>query len=370
MSTTIRLAALAMVLVLIGTACGDSTGETTSSSRPAPTSATGTVPPPTLDGDPTTTGGPAPPTITGDGTSDGNGDGDGDDPPPTTAPPAGTTTTSTTTATTTTTTRPASTTTTTVPLPAVIAEGVFAFASGVDPEFRILARVANSPNGPWQLAGHRSEVPTLKPGKFWIQFTIDNLDSLGTLVDVEVAGTAPDPGPLGTDVCTVAGPIPPNGTTTCLVGGGDGFDVAAIGEFFFTATGMGSRQGTAPGAYFNPPIPTSLAYDGAPHSLTMVFDTSAGIRIDGKAFTPTVNLTTANVQLAKPLRIDCQDEFPGGFSAVGGSPAPGEPGVLAFVIATFADDGSPAGSCSRIPTRNLEFTRDLNSDFTIRYSGS
>ncbi len=253
-------------------------------------------------------------------------------------------------------------------LPAELTEELFAFAAGVDPEFRIIVRVARSPTEQGSLAGHRvDEPPQLPAGRYWIRFTIENLDSLGTITDMNVSGLEPTPGPLGTDVCTLERPIPPSGTGTCVVGGESGFVVEPRAEFTFSATALGHRQGASSGRYFKPPIPTDLPYDDAPFSFVMVFDTTSGTRVDGRSFTTEVNMVTENVRLAKAIRVDCRDSFPRGFSELGLSPEAGEPRLLAHVIATFDAEGSGIGSCSSIPTIDFEYTRDTNSDFQVRY---
>ena len=280
-----------------------------------------------------------------------------------------TTTTSPNTTTTTQQTTTSEVTTTAATLPPALAAAVFAFASGTTPRIDVAVAVGESPAGPWVPAGFDDPTPTIAGPKYWVQFTTANLDSLGTVTSVDLSGEVPDGGPLGADICALDGPLGVAEQTTCVVGGTDGFDTDPAGaEHFFTAVGEGFRQGTADEVYFDPPIPDSLTYAGAPHSFILVLGTAEGMRIDGEAFSPDVDIDLGGVNLSMSVRVDCSDDFPSGVSATGGSPIAGEPPIIAFVMAEFDSDGSLLGSCSRIPQVDLTFDLDGGSDSSYVYN--
>jgi hypothetical protein len=191
------------------------------------------------------------------------------------------------------------------------------------------------------------------------------------VTDVDISGTPPDPGPIGIDVCQLAAPIPVAEASTCVLGGPDGFDVTPGGaEHDFSAEGQGFRQGVAPEVYFKPPIPEVLGYDDAPYRFVLVFDQDTGVRLDGTAHAANVTIDLAGLNLSMPVPIDCSDLFPGGVSSSGGSPTASETKLVAFVIATFAADGSSTGSCDEIPKQVLPFLLDGASDSSFTYATS
>lgn len=274
---------------------------------------------------------------------------------------------------TTTTTRQTTTTratTTTALLPPELAAVAFAFASGTTPRIDVAVAVGESPAGPWLPAGFNDPTPAITGPKYWVQFTITNLDSLGTVTTVNISGEVPDGGPLGNDICDLDEPLGVSEQTTCIVGGADGFDTDPAGaEHFFTAVGEGFRQGTADEVYFDPPIPDRLAYNGAPFGFVLVLGTAEGLRIDGEAHSPEIGIDLDGVDLSLSVRVDCSDAFPSGVSAGGGSPTASEPQMIAFVMAEFDSDGSPVGSCSQIPQVDLTFDLDGGFDSSYVYSG-
>lgn len=285
---------------------------------------------------------------------------------PTTTAQGSTTTTS---QQTTTTQQTATTEATTATLPPAIAVAAFAFASGTTPRIDVAVAVAESPTGPWIPAEFDDPTPTITAPKYWVQFTITNLDSLGTVTEVNISGEVPDGGPLGSDICSLDEPLGVAEQTTCVVGGAEGFDTDPAGaEHFFTAVGEGFRQGTADEVYFDPPIPDSVAYNDAPYGFVLVFGTTEGLRIDGESHSPDVDIDLDGVNLSLPVRVDCSDDFPSGVSATGGSPTAGEPPMVAFVMAEFDSDGSRLGSCSLIPQRPLTFVLDGGSDSSYVYN--
>lgn len=262
------------------------------------------------------------------------------------------------------------TTTTPVDLPPALAAATFAFASGTTPRISILVAVGETPNGPWIPAGFGSPDPILTGPSYWVQFTIANLDSLGTVTDVELSGESPDAGPLGTDICELASPLGVGEQTTCVVGGDSGFAVDGGGaEHFFTAVGTGFRQGIADEVYFDPPIPDTVDYAGAPHSFILVFETVDGLRIDGVAHTPDIAIGFEGLDLSQPVRVDCSDDFPSGVSATGGSPTASEPHIVAFVAVTFDSNGSRLNECAHIPKVDLDFELDGGSNDSYSYVG-
>lgn len=351
-----NLLALCMALALVATACGTS----------AETAASTTADTDVVDsGDDTTTTTAEGPTTTGGGAS-------ADDTTTTTTTTEADDTATTEAETTTTATTEAETTTTVATLPPSIAEAAFAFAAGTDPRIRIKVFVGESSTGPWNPAGAIDPTPTVDGSKYWVRFTVANRDSLGNVTAVAISGSPPDPGPIGTDVCPLTAELEPSESTECILGGTDGFDVDPAGaEHFFVTTGLGFRQGVAPEVYFNPPIPESVGYDNAPHRFILVFDSPPlGVRIDGIAHDPDVPIDLPVLSLSSSVRVDCTDGFPGGVSAVGGSPTAGEPKLVAYVIGNFNADGSDAGSCSEIPKQDLDFELTGDSDFSLSYATS
>ncbi len=128
------------------------------------------------------------------------------------------------------------------------------------------------------------------------------------------------------------------------------------------------RQGTAAEVYFDPPIPDSLDYADAPYGFVLVLGTAEGLRIDGEAFGPDVDIDLGGLSLSQPVKVDCSDDFPSGLSATGGSPTAGEPPMIAFVMTEFDSDGSRLGSCSLIPQRALTFDLDGGGDSSYVYN--
>jgi hypothetical protein len=254
-------------------------------------------------------------------------------------------------------------------LPPVIAQVAFAFATGDDPRILVKVAVGESPDGSWSPAGFGDPLPTLSGPRFWVRFTVTNVDQLGAvLTDLDISGF--DAGSfLGVDICGLDSPLPPDGQMTCIVGGADGFPVQpGPRQNDFTADGVGDRQG-APDRWFDPQIPTALGFQGARNSFLFVFDTPDGIRVDGTADASEVVIDIGGLGLSRPVKVDCSDQFPDGRSATGGSPAPGEPALAAYVIENYSAAGDPTGECSFIPTEQLGFNLDGNSDTTFLYEG-
>ena len=255
-------------------------------------------------------------------------------------------------------------------LPPVIAQVAFAFATGDDPRILVEVEVGESPDGPWSPAGFADPRPTLSSPRFWVRFTVTNVDQLGAvLTDLDISGF--DAGSfLGEDVCALDSPLPPEGVTTCIVGGSDGFPVEpGPRQNDFTAEGVGDRQG-APNRWFDPPIPNALGFQEARNSFLFVFDTTEGIRVDGTADASEVVIDIGGLGLSSPVNVDCSDRFPEGRSATGASPTPGEPALAAYVIENYTAAGDPTGGCSFVPTQQLTFGLDFNSDeFAFLYEG-
>jgi hypothetical protein len=254
-------------------------------------------------------------------------------------------------------------------LPPVIAEVAFAFATGDDPRILVEVEVGESPEGPWSPAGFADPLPTLSSPRFWVRFTVTNVDQLGAvLTDLEISGS--DTGTfLGEDVCALDSPLPPDGQTTCIVGGADGFPVQpGSRQNDFTAEGVGDRQG-APNRWFDPQIPTSLGFQGARNTFLFVFDTPEGTGVGGTADASEVVIEIGGLGLGSPVKVDCSDQFPNGGSATGGSPASGEPALAAYVIENYSAAADRIGGCSFVPTEQLPFNRDGNSDRAFFYEG-
>jgi hypothetical protein len=251
-------------------------------------------------------------------------------------------------------------------LPPVIAQTAFAFAAGTTPRIAVTVAVAESPDGPWLPAGFGADTPILNGSSFWVRFTIANLDSLGSVTDVDISGF--DNSVLGTDVCSLDDPIPVDGEGTCVVGGSEGFPVQPGGaQNDFTAIGEGQRQGTALERYFDPPVPLGRSFADARHSFLLVFETGQGVRVDGTANGAEVEIGLGGLDLSRPVRVDCSDRFPEGRSDTGGSPTGDEPALVAFVIENFSDTGDSLGGCSHIPQVPLVFDLDGSSDTAFLY---
>jgi hypothetical protein len=255
-------------------------------------------------------------------------------------------------------------------LPPVIAQVAFAFAAGDDPRILVEVEVGGSPDGPWSPAGFADPLPTLSSPRFWVRFTVTNVDQLGAvLTDLDISGF--DAGSfLGEDVCALDSPLPPNGKTVCTVGGADGFPVQpGPRQNDFTADGAGDRQG-APDRWFDPQIPTALGFHGARNSFLFVFDTPEGIRVDGTADASEVVIDIGGLGLSRPVKVDCSEQFPEGRSATGASPGLGEPALAAYVIENYSAAGDRTGGCNFVPTQQLPFGLDGNSDeFAFLYEG-
>jgi hypothetical protein len=246
-------------------------------------------------------------------------------------------------------------------LPPVIAAAVFDFTGGAG-SVLITVAVGESAGGPFFPAGFSAEsVPQLGSARYWVQFTVENLDQLnGTVVGLEISGF--DGSDLGEDVCSLD-PIPVGGSATCVAGGDEGFAVE-LGvqnhEYFVTAEA--ERQGYPPDRWIQPPVPTSLGYQGARHSFVLSFELSEteGARIDGTANAASVQIEVPGPRLSSPVTVDCSDDFPDGFSSTGGSPTPDETPLVAYVIENFSAGGDSDGGCARIPTGIIEM--DVEGD--------
>ena len=253
-------------------------------------------------------------------------------------------------------------------LPPVIAEVAFAFAAGDDPRMLVEVEVGESPDGPWSPAGF-DVIPTLSGPRFWVRFTVTNVDELGAvLTELDISGI--DAGSyLGEDICALDSPLPLDGQTTCVVGGADGFPVqSGTRQNDFTASGLGDRQG-APNRWFDPQIPTALGYQGSRNSFHLVFDTADGLRVDGWADASEVVIEIGGLELSRPVKVDCSDHFPGGRSATGGSPTPGEPALAAYVIESYSAAGERTAGCSFVPIEQLPFTPVGGNEDAFLYEG-
>ncbi|HEY7467917.1 MAG TPA: hypothetical protein VIC07_00120 [Acidimicrobiia bacterium] len=251
-------------------------------------------------------------------------------------------------------------------LPPVVAQAVFAFTGGTTPFITVTVEVAEGEDGPWQPAGFFADpTPVLTGASYWVRFNIANRDSLGEVVDVDISGF--DGSVIGEDVCSLDEPIPVGGSTSCVVGGEEGFPVEPGGsQEDFSSIGEGERQGTESGRYFQPPIPTSLEFDGARHSFLFAFDTEEGLRVDGTADGAEIEVDLGGFELSGPLRVDCSDPYPGGRSSTGGSPTEDEPALAAYVIENFTGEGESQGGCAEIPTVTLTFEQ-IESDEALLY---
>jgi hypothetical protein len=236
-----------------------------------------------------------------------------------------------------------------------IAQVAFAFATGDDPRVLAHVSVGETPDGPWLPAGFSDETPTLTGSSYWVRFDITNVDQLnGVLADLDISGF--DAGSfLGEDFCELDAPLPRDGQAACVIGG---LPVQEGGnQVDFVVGGFGPRQGE-PERWFDPPIPTSLEYGGARNSFVLVFDTDEGLRVDGMADASEVEVDLGGV--SGSVSLDCTSE----------GPFDGEPAVKAYVIENFAADGSRTGGCSNIPTAQLEFLADFDSDNAYLYFGA
>ncbi len=302
-----KYTATVALLALFGAACGGETGATTTASVSTSTTS-GSV-------STTTTGSTTQVTITTGGTTDG---------PTQTVPP-------------------------------VIAQVAFAFATGDDPRVLVRVSVGESHDGPWSPAGLSDPTPTLTGPSYWVRFDVTNTDQLNAvLTDLDITGV--DAGSfLGADICELDAPLPKDGTFACVVGE---FPVqAGDHQSDFVVGGFGPRQG-GPERWYDPAIPTSLEFGGARHSFVLVFDTPEGLRLDGRADGREIEIDDQGI--SGSLRLDCPQ----------GSPFDGDPALEAYVIENFAADGSRQDPCIDIPTAELEFFSDGNSDNAYQYFGA
>jgi hypothetical protein len=242
-------------------------------------------------------------------------------------------------------------------LPPVIAEVAFAFATGDDPRLRVRVSVAETRDGPWLPAGVFDPTPTLSGPSYWVRFDITNVDRLNAvLTDLDISGFEAG-SPLGEDVCELDSPLPKDGVAECIIGGSDGFPVQpGPNDIDFNVSGSGPRQGE-PERWFDPPIPTTLEFVGARNSFVLVFDTTDGTRVDGAADSSQFEIDIGG--LSGTARVDC----------AGGSPFDGTPGLKAYVIENFSGGGDRVGGCSEVPTAELEFFPDSDSDDVYFYEG-
>ena len=246
-------------------------------------------------------------------------------------------------------------------LPPVIAAAVFDFTGGAG-SVLVTVAVGESANGPFFPAGFSADsVPQLGGPRYWVQFTVENLDQLnGTVVGLEISGF--DGSDLGEDVCSLD-PIPVGGSASCVAGGDEGFAVELgqqQNDYFVTA--VAERQGFPPDRWIQPPVSTSLEYDGARYSFALLFELSEtdGARIDGRSDAASVEIDVPGPELSSPVTIDCSDDFPEGISSTGGSPTPDEAPLVAYVIQSFSAGGDSDGGCARIPTGTIEM--DIEGD--------
>ena len=246
-------------------------------------------------------------------------------------------------------------------MPPVIAAAVFDFTGGAG-SVLVTVAVGETANGPFFPAGFSAEpVPQLGGPRYWVQFTVENLDQLnGTVVGLEISGF--DGSDLGEDVCSLD-PIPVGGTAACVAGGDEGYAVEPgqqQNDYFVTAEA--ERQGFPPDRWIQPPVPTSLGYQGARHSFVLLFELSEtdGARIDGKSDATSVEIDVPGPRLSSPVTVDCSDDFPEGISSTGGSPTPDETPLVAYVIENFSVGGDSEGGCVLIPTGTIEM--DVEGD--------
>ena len=240
-------------------------------------------------------------------------------------------------------------------VPPEILQVAFAFATGDDPRILVEASVGESPDGPWSPAGLSDPTPTLTGPSYWVRFDVTNTDQLNAvLTDLDITGV--DAGSfLGADICELDAPLPKDGTFACFVGE---FPVqAGDHQSDFVVGGFGPRQG-GPERWYDPAIPTSLEFGGARHSFVLVFDTPEGLRLDGRADGREIEIDEEGI--SGSLRLDCPE----------GSPFDGDPALEAYVIESFAADGSREDPCIHIPTAELEFFSDGNSDNAYHYFGA
>ena len=219
-------------------------------------------------------------------------------------------------------------------------------------------RSARSPDGPWSPAGFSDQTPTLTGPSYWVRFDITNVDQLNAvLTDIDISGF--DAGSfLGEDICELEAPVPKDGEAVCIIGGSDGLPVQPGGnQVDFVVGGSGPRQGE-PERWFDPPIPTSLEFAGARNSFVLVFDTDEGLRVDGTADGSEIEIEVDG--MSGSVKLDC----------TGGSPFGGPPPLKAYVIENFSADGERIGGCSEIPTGELEFFPDFDSDNAYLYFGA
>ena len=240
-------------------------------------------------------------------------------------------------------------------VPPELLQVAFAFATGDDPRILVEASVGGSPDGPWSPAGLSDPTPTLTGASYWVRFDITNTDQLNAvLTDLDISGV--DAGSfLGDDICELEAPLPRDGETVCVVGE---FPVQpGDHQSDFVVGGFGPRQG-GPDRWYDPAIPTSLEFEGARHSFVLVFGTPEGLRVDGTADGPEVEINDFGV--SGSLRLDCP----------GGSPFDGDPALEAYVIENFSAEGSREDPCIGIPTAPLEFFSDGSSDNAYHYFGA
>ncbi len=251
-------------------------------------------------------------------------------------------------------------------VPAAIAAGAFTFLAGTSPRFAVLVSVStDGPAGPWQAAGDAPGPSLLIESNFWVRFEVQNRSSNATMTELDLS--VPGVG----NVCPDFSGLGPLGALECVVG--PFAAEAGEQEIEFDADAKGFRQGESDESIIDPPLTESHAFDGAPHSFTLLFalDLASlnGALLEGAVTEPSITIEPAGLGFANPVAVDCSDRFPGGFSETGGSPQPGEPPLFAYVITVFDPDGSVAETCSEIPEFESTFKLADDSDISIHYAG-
>ncbi len=263
------------------------------------------------------------------------------------------------------TTTTAGATTTVVEILTTIAAGAFDFAAGTSPRFSLEVGISTEgPDGPFTAAGV-APGPTLAVGDaYWLEFVVNNDTTSATVTDVAVEVEA-----QGSATTCPSEPVPPGEATTCVTEGLRAEEGAQ--ELTFTIDVSGFRQGENFEDVIDPPLPPQLPHGGVPTSFELVLELSEadGIRLSGSTNQTAIVVDLPEISLSQPVAVDCSDTFASGFSDGSGSPQPGEPRMVAFVITQFDAGGAVTNNCSKIPIVELDFLGNADNPTQIFYVG-
>ncbi|MDH3500446.1 MAG: hypothetical protein OEM97_10010, partial [Acidimicrobiia bacterium] len=255
----------------------------------------------------------------------------------------------------------------------------FDFAGGPGPKFSVAVEVGPGVDGPWESAD-LSPGPSLDTSSFFVRFTVQNLDTLGYMTQLQV-----DSDVLGVDLCpnhvSEADQLEPD----VPAGNPDAVVVCTVGPFqtepgdqaiaFSTPENAGYRQGDNDCGFFEVPILAPPASPGE-HVFTFYFEPAdlcgLGPAVSGHAPGSPVDL---GLGLLTATDVDCSDQFNGSGGGYSDDPAGspnlgnGDPRVVAYSVTTFDGGGAVTGQCSNIPQFDDPFDAIDGPDDVFHYVG-